>query len=512
MTLAIRHEVQWVTASPLWAPETGPEEMQAPRILRFASDAFMEDLQARLASPGGSALADLVLGCESAAEPLPGEAPTPAVPGTPKLFQPAHGRFYLVAASLVCRAAGLPDRAVDVAAGERVGFVLRRRDDRGAESAWVPAPSADARAAHCWEPVPAGALEGLRDGEEIFPMFPVRYASAGRRRRLFVGLVPTSSRETFESAEGFEPTDGGVDPRLAELEARVLVPLADLRAFSLPAGAGVDQAAQVRDASRFLLLDLADLLRRHARPAWDALERDAEPRHDQPAWALYDLLSRRRADSTKPASLRDVLIDAWTHRDRIYAGDRSVADVHLGRATATDAQLRAALVAALGSAPAQPAPTSGTLPKLDPAAGVTYALRCVYERPRCGAMHAPVLSAPSERFLIAPFFDPDAPVRPVRIVMPLDTSPKGLRRFRKSVGIVLSSTLRNQLDGIPKLKALIDGAKPTGGGADLGQVCTFSIPILTIVALVVLMIFVVLLNIVFWWLPFLKVCLPIRKR
>jgi hypothetical protein len=35
-----------------------------------------------------------------------------------------------------------------------------------------------------------------------------------------------------------------------------------------------------------------------------------------------------------------------------------------------------------------------------------------------------------------------------------------------------------------------------------------SIPIITICALIVLMIFISLLNIVFWWLPFFKLCLP----
>ena len=46
--------------------------------------------------------------------------------GKLKLFQPGHMRFYLVSAALVCRQPGLPDRAVDAGAGERVGYVVRR--------------------------------------------------------------------------------------------------------------------------------------------------------------------------------------------------------------------------------------------------------------------------------------------------------------------------------------------------------------------------------------------------
>ena len=40
------------------------------------------------------------------------------------------------------------------------------------------------------------------------------------------------------------------------------------------------------------------------------------------------------------------------------------------------------------------------------------------------------------------------------------------------------------------------------------MVCQLSIPIITICALILLMIIVSLLNIVFFWLPFFKICLP----
>jgi hypothetical protein len=41
------------------------------------------------------------------------------------------------------------------------------------------------------------------------------------------------------------------------------------------------------------------------------------------------------------------------------------------------------------------------------------------------------------------------------------------------------------------------------------MICSFSIPIITLCALIVLMIFLSLLNIIFWWMPFLKICFPI---
>jgi hypothetical protein len=47
---------------------------------------------------------------------------------------------------------------------------------------------------------------------------------------------------------------------------------------------------------------------------------------------------------------------------------------------------------------------------------------------------------------------------------------------------------------------------------DLGLVCSFSIPIITICALIVLMIAISLLNIVFWWMPFLRICFPLQLK
>ena len=43
-------------------------------------------------------------------------------------------------------------------------------------------------------------------------------------------------------------------------------------------------------------------------------------------------------------------------------------------------------------------------------------------------------------------------------------------------------------------------------------ICSFSLPVITICALLVLMIFISLLNIVFWWLPFLRICFPIALK
>ena len=94
----------------------------------------------------------------------------------------------------------------------------------------------------------------------------------------------------------------------------------------------------------------------------------------------------------------------------------------------------------------------------------------------------------------------------------MDTTPGGLRKFRKNVAFLISNKLREQAEAVSDLKKLLDGETATGPGFDLGVICSFSIPIITLCAFLVLMIFVTLLNIVFWWLPFLRICFPIGLK
>jgi hypothetical protein len=152
------------------------------------------------------------------------------------------------------------------------------------------------------------------------------------------------------------------------------------------------------------------------------------------------------------------------------------------------------------------------VPKLDTRGASRYVLRCVYRRPECGPLCTDVVSARSTRFQIAGFFDPDAPARSITISMPVDTSIKDLRKLKKNVSFLLSNELRQQMNRVTSLKDALDGKFADGENLDLGLICSFSIPIITICALIVLMIFISLLNIVFWWMPFLRICFPIALK
>ena len=157
-----------------------------------------------------------------------------------------------------------------------------------------------------------------------------------------------------------------------------------------------------------------------------------------------------------------------------------------------------------------------------------YAIRCVFERPECGPIDPPVLSDPSQAFQMAGFFDPDAPARPIRIALPIDTSPGGLRKFDKNTAFMISDMLCGQINRVkgitlgdlvlsvlpwPFHKDLPvgDGGPCQKGGLEIGMMCSLSIPIITICALLLLMIIVFLLDFIFRWIPFFIFCFPLPK-
>jgi hypothetical protein len=169
---------------------------------------------------------------------------------------------------------------------------------------------------------------------------------------------------------------------------------------------------------------------------------------------------------------------------------------------------------------------------LTPAAGLHqrdgwFVIRCVYERPHCGPLFPALVSEATRIFQMAPFFDPDAPSRPIRIPMPLDISPAGLRKYQKNTAFVISDMLCGKIKKIRKITLgdLVlsvlpwpfhkdlpnpgDSGPCKSGGMDFGMICSLSIPIVTLCALILLMIMVALFDLFFRWIPFLFMCLPI---
>ena len=207
--------------------------------------------------------------------------------------------------------------------------------------------------------------------------------------------------------------------------------------------------------------------------------------------------------------------NAWDEKDALTGG-KSPSFSYNVRNTINPSTLRTRVASVLPAAPPTNSPASNTarptVPQFAPDGSTLYVLRCVYQRPQCKPPRPEIVSAASEQFTIAPFFDFDAPARPIRISMPVDTSIAGLRKFRKNVSFLLSNQLRSQMERATDLQKALDGDLGAAQSFDLGMICSFSIPIITICALIVLMIFLVLLNFVFWWLPFFRICFPISLK
>jgi hypothetical protein len=517
--------VRWLTAAPLWTSLLGPgdpgpdelDRMQRPALLRLASDDFMEELAALLAE-------DPARLHELEATPKSHRAPPPGAPAgydPPldhlKLYQPIHGEFNLVAATLICRTTGLPDKTVDLAAEETAAFVLRRLDGDH-ELAWT---------GDGW--VPVTRADALADAERLLPMFPVPYAAGTRCRRLLAGLIPTSSSESAKGggAVSFPPPEDGTeappDPRLEELDTKVVEPLEAISLTTIPSDVDpadlpafqAAEAAQRLEASRFIVLDLGDILLRHAPQLWRALQTGQRPTVSGLATA-YDLLDDTIADTASSDSWRQALLAVWAERERIWGetDEGPAYQLNLAGGPMDPDELRTAISGALPvrtGDDAEPEPAFET-PKLDPQPATRYVVRCVYRRPACGPLHPDVVSEPSPPFAIASFFDVDAPARTIHIALPVDTTIAGLRKAPRNVTLLISRELRQQMERVTKLKDLVDGKASSAASFDLGQICSLSIPIITICALLVLLIFVILLNIVFWWLPFFRICFPVPLK
>lgn len=507
MTGLLRHEVQWVTAQPLWdASPAGAPKLAVPEILRFDSDKFMDDLAARLDARNGPDLSGLPAVHEIFRELVPGD------PGDPegtirKLYQPAHGRFYLLAANLVCRLPGLPDHVVDATRQDKIFFVLRRLDENGDEEAWV-AEAADPKK-HAWKALSTKeAREAIDPHEDRLPMFPVNYAVAGKKRRLLVGFVPVASAETYVSADTVAAPDAEGPPYTGEGDARIAIPYAQLFGTAHP-----DENLE-EEATRFLLLDFADLLQKKLPAVWNAISGgNAIPSSDA-AFPLYSTLVGTPVEAGSSVTWAKAIGEAFAAAPQISAGGDGGVTYNLRKCTLNPSLLQARLRDALAKSTVVAPTPKLPVPKLQSPGLQTYVLRCAYVRPRCGALCKDVVSAPTDPFVLASYWDPDAPQRQVRIEMPVP-SVASLRKFKKNVGFVMSTELRKKMSKIPGLDRILKGDLDSGSDFALGEICSFSLPIITLIAFIVMFIFLILLNLVFWWMPFLKICIPIpvpRKK
>jgi len=173
--------------------------------------------------------------------------------------------------------------------------------------------------------------------------------------------------------------------------------------------------------------------------------------------------------------------------NRLYAELRPLAE-----------DLRKALVAPVGSA--------GRFED----ASARYVVRAFLRAKRPGGCPPRLVwSEPGEAFTIAPWHE-TGPGAPVLITLPDPFDRNFLKKAKPGVSFAVPEKLASFLnqDAVEMLKG---NAKP-GGGLTLDWICGFSIPIITICAFIMLSIILSLLNLIFFWLPFVKICIPFPRK
>jgi hypothetical protein len=127
------------------------------------------------------------------------------------------------------------------------------------------------------------------------------------------------------------------------------------------------------------------------------------------------------------------------------------------------------------------------------------------ENPQCPPQL--VWSCYSDPFRIAAWYESSGrAVAPVPLPDPFD--PNVLKNAKPTSAFAVPPSLMSAMSGA-SLSGLSSGSGPSGGaGIGLGWICSFSIPLITICAFFVLNIFISLLNIVFFWMFYIKICIP----
>jgi hypothetical protein len=112
----------------------------------------------------------------------------------------------------------------------------------------------------------------------------------------------------------------------------------------------------------------------------------------------------------------------------------------------------------------------------------------------------------SEPFQIAAWHE-SAGLPPIKITLPYPTK-DFLRSVKPNVSFAMPAELFNMLQVDPK--QTLKGS-PSAGGGSVGilWICSFSLPIITICAFIVLNLFLSLFDLVFQWLLFIKICIPV---
>jgi hypothetical protein len=444
--------------------------------------------------------------------------------GVLKLFQPIHRTFHIALLDVACLTFGRP--RVDPAKIVGAGLVVRRLSASGTGGEMREAWMQENRVFRGWLPLSSKQLE-LRDPDPAFrrpelsaghgeinrllaiqagqaatlceqeaPLFvaPPEICRATGRTLLY-GVIPVTSSEMSES-----PTFPSFTEK--DLEGHLHRYLTAGGPRSFPSAGSALSSLNPDDSS---LADFMTFLKQLA------IEFDAFG-ETQAAQALFAGLNSisfpRTQGSIKAGDFLKAASKVLLERELSGTAASQTMPDEWPKMSATQAATLAKLV--LGTMQTRLAQVGGGQGRFGEE-GRRYRLRAfvrVKHDDRCPP--ETVWSDYSEPFTIAPWYDNNG-APPVHITLP-DVLDKGvLKKLKPSVAFALPEGLFNLLKG--DAKALADGkGGSTSPKLGIQWLCSFSIPLITICAFIVLNIFLQLFNIVFQWLLYIKICIPIPGR
>ena len=445
-----------------------------------------------------------------------------------ELHQPIHRRFQLILLEACCDLPGRP--RLDPAKIESMGFVLRRRHgaawqgwSSGARNGWVNVPPRLDPDPTRRTPPRAGAAGliaaeiALRRSatpptEEVMKLFlapPEICAKAGRT--LLYGVVPVASADRADAPEP-APDYAALPPNeAADLRAHFSAFLKQRPRIDLPrAGQVLDPAWRPLDiaedvgGSDGLLRSFAVLLQQLL-VELDAFGQGSAAGLLRAALAEIALPIERDAAGRVTRSTTAAAFCAAA-APILVAGEPNQGALRMplewpAIGAVLGARLTEAAIVCLGQRHATLLPPA---PKFDGDAQLYAVHPFIRVRGHSGCPPHLVWGPQSESFRILPWWESDGPA--ARITLP-DVAQ--LKKVKPNVAFELPPALANLLQGnMAKLK---DGQGSTAG-LTLGWICSFSIPIITICAFIVLNIFLSLFDLIFRWLAFIKICIPVPRR
>lgn len=488
----------------------------SPRIVERRDADFIEGLLADLQDPARHA--DLVS------------------PAGQRLFQPVQRVFNCVVLEAFCELPGQP--RIDPKKIDSSGFVLRRVSGTR-HLAWLKAgtqvfgweavdedldPAADRRTPDvrlghpvldrrtpAWQRVKSGGSTRLAAssdpvGEDVQPLFVAPpEVNAGAGRTLLFGTLRIAPGELAEMAQA-APAFGTDAQEIALLKADLSPFLQAGGPYQIPLTGRSLSAAALSDADREALSGFMGLLQQ-LNNEFAAFGNTAAAVTLQQALAPLRVERSGQLSSAwnffvqAKAALVDALDGAQvTMPERLRAVTTAQADAIFEATLKCLQQQYAQVLPAPGRFDA---PGRGPEPQFV----VRAFVRLKPEQPGCATRL--VWSEPSAPFTIAPWFESSGAAPPV-IPMPDLFDKAQLAKVKPSVAFALPPKLAALLKN-NKAEDLAEGKGDEGNGLGLGWICSFSLPIITLCAFIVLNIFLQLLALIFFWLPFLKICLPIPK-